>query len=137
MILVSTGLPGVPAGAADLMTTNPRHYANPGKSAGGSGSSITKQTKQVRAGSNVVVQDDKALSVNWVLNQDLSRACNRRVFRQKRDQYLVALVEGRTFGAAVGGHASLYDPAQMADNQVIYIFRGQGTTDCRVYNRTK
>lgn len=123
------------AGAADLVTTHPDHYARPGQ--GGSGSSILDRTKQVRGGSNVIVRDDAALPERWILNADLSRACNKRLFRQKRDQYLIAVVEGRTYGAAVGGHGSLVDRVKMAENQVVYLFRGQGTTDCRVYHRTK
>ncbi|GAB4362130.1 MAG: hypothetical protein Kow00114_17180 [Kiloniellaceae bacterium] len=126
-----------PAAAAELLTTDPGHYANPGRALSGRGAALFDRTKQVRAGSNVVVRDDGALLERWVLNAGLSRACNQRRFRQKRDQYLIGVVDGRTFGAAVGGHSSLYDPAQMAENQVIYLFRGQGTTDCRVYHRTK
>jgi len=123
--------------AVDLLSTHPSHYSGPRGAAKGSGSSITKRTKQVRGGSNVVVRDDGALVERWRLNPDLSRACNQRLFRQKRDQLLVGVVEGRTYGAAVGGHASLVDRVKMSEKQVIYLFRGQGTTDCRVYHRTK
>lgn len=123
--------------AGELLTTDPSHYAKPGATLQGGRGSITNRTKQVRAGSRVVVRDAGALNEGWVLNPDLSRACNRRLFRQKRDQYLVGLVDGRTYGAAVGGHSSLIDRVQMADNQVVYLFRGQGTTDCRVYHRTR
>jgi hypothetical protein len=98
---------------------------------------LPDRSKQVRAGSNVIVRDDGALMERWVLSPDLSRACNRRLFRQKRDQYLIAVVDGRTYGAAVGGHSSLIDRANMAEQQIVYLFRGQGTTDCRVYHRTK
>lgn len=131
-VLAATG--GALAGAAELTATHPSHYSNPGASAGG-GTSLLPRAKQVRAGSNVVVRDDGALLENWRLNPDLSQACNRRLFRQKRDQYLVGLVDGRTYGAAVGGHSSLVDRAQLSERQVIYLFKGQGTTDCRVYHR--
>lgn len=125
------------AGAADLVTTHPSHYARPGAGGAAGGSPLFDRTKQVRAGSNVIVRDDGALLENWLLNPDLSKACNRRLFRQKRDQYLIGVVDGRTYGAAVGGHSSLIDRAQVSDEQVVYLFRGQGTTDCRVYHRTK
>ncbi len=132
------GGPGTgPAAAAELLTTDPGHYASPGRSLSGSRSPLFDRTEQVRAGSNVVVRDDGALLERWVLNADLSRACNQRRFRQKRDQYLIGVVDGRSFGAALGGHSSLYDPAQIAEKQVVYLFRGQGTTDCRVYHRTR
>ncbi len=123
--------------AAELLSTHPSHYSRPGGGSQARGSSIINRTKQVRAGSHVVVRDDGALMESWRLNPDLSRACNQRLFRQKRDQFLVGVVDGRTYGAAVGGHASLVDRVKMSENQVIYLFRGQGTTDCRVYHRTK
>ena len=134
---ISAGALSGAAAAADLVTTNPKHYANPGASMPSGSDSIFNRTKQARAGSRVVVRDDATLTTNWLLNPDLSRACNKRQFRQKRDQYLIGVVEGQTYGAAVGGHSSLYDPAKMAVSQVVYLFRGQGTTDCRVYHRTK
>ncbi len=127
---------GTPAKAAELLSTHPSHYANPGATLKGGGS-ILGRSKQARAGSNVIVRDAGALLERWRLNPDLSRAYNRRLFRQKRDQYLVAVVDGRTYGAAVGGHSSLVDRVKMAQNQTVYLFRGQGTTDCRVYHRTK
>ncbi|HEY9539170.1 MAG TPA: hypothetical protein VIS03_16365, partial [Kiloniellaceae bacterium] len=95
------------------------------------------RTKQARAGSHVIVRDPAALPAGWVVSAELSRACSKRLFRQKRDQYLIGVVEGRTYGAAVGGHASLLDRARLAEDQVIYLFHGQGTTDCRVYHRTR
>lgn len=137
LLCLGGAVPGVRAVAADLMATDPSHYAKPGQALQGAGSSIFDRTKQARAGSHVIVRDDGKLLERWVINADLSRACNRRLFRQKRDQYLVGVVDGRTFGAAVGGHGSLYDPAQMSEKQVVYLFRGQGSTDCRVYHRTK
>lgn len=127
---------GNPAGATELLSTHPNHYANPSATLQGGGS-LLDRTKQARTGSRIVVRDEGALLERWRLNPDLSRACNRRLFRQKRDQYLIGVVDGRTYGAAVGGHSSLLDRAKMAENQTIYLFRGQGTTDCRVYHRTK
>lgn len=137
ILLTCIGLAQEPAAATELRATHPSHYRNPGEALAGSGSSVLDRTKQVRAGSHVIVEDEGALLERWVLNPDLSRACNRRLFRQKRDQYLIGVVDGRTYGAAVGGHSSLVDRANMSENQIVYLFRGQGTTDCRVYHRTK
>lgn len=134
-VLAATG--GALAGASELTTTHPSHYAKPGESGAGRASSILPRAKQVRAGSNVVVRDEGALLESWRLNADLSQACNRRLFRQKRDQYFIGVVAGRTYGAAVGGHNSLVDRAQLSEKQVVYLFKGQGTTDCRVYHRLK
>lgn len=129
--------PAAGAGAAELVTTHPSHYARPGEALQGSGGAIRHRAKQARAGSNVIVRDPDALHERWMLSAELSRACTKRLFRQKRDQYLVGIVEGRTYGAAVGGHGSLFDRADLAEDQVIYLFRGQGTTDCRVWHRTR
>lgn len=138
VLLACTGLAGVPAaGATELLSTHPSHYRSPSEAMSGGSSSIVNRTKQVRAGSRIIVRDEGALLERWVLNTDLSRACNRRLFRQKRDQFLIGIVDGRTYGAAVGGHGSLVDRVKMSENQVVYLFRGQGTTDCRVYHRTK
>lgn len=123
--------------ANDLYVSHPSHYSrhNHGGSANRSG--MTRKTKQAKAGSRLLLRDEGRLIEKWMLSAELSKACNRRLFRQKRENFLIAEVDGRTYGAAVGGHASLVDRAQMADKQVIYLFRGQGTTDCRVYHRTK
>ena len=103
----------------------------------GGASATRKRTKQVRSGSNVILRDEGRLNERWYLNEDLSRACSKRLFRQRRDRYLVAIVDGRTYGAAVGGHSSLVDRAKMAQNQSVYLFRDQGTTSCRVYHRAR
>lgn len=131
------GLVAPAAAAPELLTTHPSHYARPGEALQGSSGSILPRTRQARAGSHIIVRDPNALGERWVLNGDLSRACTKRLFRQKRDQFLIGVVDGHTYGAAVGGHSSLLDRARLADDKVIYLFRGQGTTDCRVWHRTR
>jgi len=125
------------AAASDLYAPHPGHYRehNAGGSANRSG--LTRKTKQVRAGSRIVLRDEGRLIEKWVLSANLSKACSKRLFRQKRDNFFVAVVDGRTYGAAVGGHGSLVDRQKLAEKQVVYLFRGQGTTNCRVYHRTK
>lgn len=139
ILLLACGAPA--SGAAELVTTHPSHYARPSETlqgvGQGAGASLLGRTKQARAGSRLLVRDPAALPENWVLSAELSRACNKRLFRQKRDQFLIGVVEGRTYGAAVGGHGSLVDRARLAEQQVVYLFRGQDTTDCRVYHRTQ
>lgn len=131
------GLAASATAATELLTTHPSHYARPGEALQGSGGSILPRTGQARGGSHIIVRDPDALGERWVLNGDLSRACTKRLFRQKRDQFLIGVVDGHTYGAAVGGHSSLLDRAKLADDKVIYLFRGQGTTDCRVWHRTR
>ncbi|WP_299394692.1 hypothetical protein [Pelagibius sp.] len=128
---------GAAVRAADLLSTHPTHYD---KHLGGgppSGSALGRKTKQARPGSRILVRDEGRLQERWVLSPDLSKACRQRNFRQKRDNFFIGQVNGVTYGAAVGGHGSLVDRAKLAENQVVYLFRGQGTTDCRVYHRTK
>ncbi len=128
---------GARASASELYAPHPGHYSKHNAGGSTSGGALTRKTKQAKKGSRVLVRDEGRLLDQWVLNPELSKACNQRVFRQKRDNFYVAVVDGRTYGAAVGGHGSLVDRAKMAENQVVYIFRGQGTTNCRVFHRTK
>ncbi len=128
---------GAAVPAADLLSTHPTHYKQHLGGGSASGSALGRKTKQARAGSRLLVRDDGRLQEAWVLNPDLSKACRQRNFRQKRENFYIGQVDGVTYGAAVGGHGSLVDRAKLAENQVIYLFRGQGTTDCRVYHRTK
>ena len=123
--------------AQDLYAPHPGHFRQHNEGGSADRSALTRKTKQARAGSRVIVKDEGRLIEKWVLSAELSKACNKRIFRQKRDSFLVAVVDGRTYGAAVGGHSSLVDRAKLAEKQVVYLFRGQGTTDCRVYHRTK
>ena len=66
-------------------------------------------------------------------NQKLSRACREGYFRQAIDRRLVAVLDGRIYGAAVGGRNSLVDRKRLSNPGIIYIFVGQGTTSCRVF----
>ncbi len=123
--------------AQNLYAPHPGHYHQHNDGGSADRSALTRNTKQARAGSRVIVKDEGRLFDKWVLSAELSKACNKRTFRQKRDSFLVAVVDGRTYGAAVGGHSSLVDRGKLAEKQVVYLFRGQGTTDCRVFHRTK
>ncbi|WP_420348217.1 hypothetical protein [Pelagibius sp.] len=128
---------GAAVDAADLLSTHPTHYKQHLGGGSASGGALGRKTNQARAGSRLLVRDEGRLQEKWVLSADLSQACRQRLFRQKRDNFYIGQVGGVVYGAAVGGHGSLVDRAKMAENQVIYLFRGQGTTDCRVYHRTK
>ncbi len=62
-----------------------------------------------------------------------SRACRSGRFRQRQDRRYIAVLNGKTYGAAVGGHGGLRDRGRLSIPGMIYIFVGQGTTNCRVY----
>ena len=62
-----------------------------------------------------------------------SRACRNGRFRQRQDRRYIAVLNGKIYGAAVGGHGGLRDRSRLSMPGMIYIFVGQGTTNCRVY----
>lgn len=66
-------------------------------------------------------------------NAKLSRACREGSFRQTIDRRLVAVLDGKVYGAAVGGRNSLVDPLRLGNRGIVYVFVGQGTTSCRVF----
>lgn len=90
---------------------------------------------QVLRDGRVIHREGGALAEPWVVSKELSRACSKGLFKQHRDRHFIAIFDRRVYGAAVGAHGSLVDKAGLAEKQVIYLFDGQGTTDCRVYHR--
>ena len=91
--------------------------------------------RQVLRDGRVIHREAVALTTPWVINKELSQACSRGLFKQHRDRHFIAIFDRRVYGAAVGAHGSLVDKTGLAEKQVIYLFDGQGTTDCRVYHR--
>ena len=73
----------------------------------------------------------------WLLSRDLSRACRRGAFKQAADRRYVAVLGEEVYGAALGGQPGLVDREARALPEVLYIFKGQGTTRCRVYHRSQ
>ena len=94
-------------------------------------SDIRYQTR----GSRIVHRGDETLEAQWTINREMSRACRRGLFKQRADRRYVALLGPDVYGAAIGGHRSLVDKASLAEESVLYLFAGQGTTGCRVYHR--
>ena len=66
-------------------------------------------------------------------NGRLSRACREGQFRQSIDRHYVAVLDGRIYGAAIGGKRGLVDRLRLGNPGLVYIFVGQGTTSCRVF----
>ncbi len=122
---------------AEISVTHPRHYANPPKR-------VTTQPAAIPHGRTglpplrprVLVRSDERLGGgNWNLDRVLSDYCREGQFRQRRDRRFVAILDGRTYGAATASKASLYDPRGVATPGNVYVFRGQGTSRCRVYHQ--
>ncbi len=88
-----------------------------------------------RRGSRVVFRSAEPRDDAWTYNAEMSRSCRRGNFKQRADRRFVALFGEDVYGAAIGGHASLIDNVRLGEASVLYIFRGQGSTRCRVYHR--
>lgn len=95
-----------------------------------------KETEQAPEGSNVILLSSVPIQEQWHLNPRLSDACTKRRFRQAVQHHFVGIVQERVYGAAIGGHPSLVDEEELGTDKVVYLFKGQGTSDCRVYHRS-
>ena len=122
------------------------NFANPAMAAEfikpGSGVDLLNRWKppdirQVVRDGRLIHREAGALAEPWRVSKELSQACSRGLFKQQRDRKFIAIFDRRVYGAAVGDHASLVHKTGLAEKQVIYLFDGQGTTDCRVYHRNK
>ncbi len=83
-------------------------------------------------GSNVLFTDQ---NLNWrdlPLDKDLSKACRRGQFLQRRDLHFIVRLEGGVYGAAPGGHSGLLDPGGLAQPGFLYIMRNQSNSRCQV-----
>ena len=95
------------------------------------------EIREVVRGGIVILRSEESFGPPWAISKEMSRACSRGQFKQRSDRKYVAVFERRVYGAAVGGHGSLIDKARLAEPRVIYVFEGQGTTDCHVYHRIR
>ena len=85
--------------------------------------------------STVVVRDEAGLVSPWQGNPVMSRACRKGSFKQRHQHRYIAVLNDEIYGAAIGGHAGLIDRVGLSQPRVVYVFLGQGTTNCRVYHR--
>ena len=114
-----------------------RSAINPSESIQMPGDPKVPDTRFQRAGSRILYSSLGPRDEGWLLNRQLSRACRRGEFKQRADRRYVALFAGEVYGAGIGGHGSLIDKARRGIPQTLYIFKGQGTTYCRVYHRSQ
>ena len=128
-VLAAVGGHGAVAAAAS--------YIEPSASNPMPGNPKVPETKIQRHGSRILFQSPEPRGEGWLLNRDLSRACRRGEFKQRADRRYVALFAAEVYGAGIGGHGSLIDKGRRAEPQTLYIFKGQGTTYCRVYHRSQ
>jgi len=121
--------------ASEISGTHPTHITSSKSQLDGGYGTPPKQPSYPNARGQVIVKSPDPLRKAWEVSAALSKACSRGTFRQRRPHGLVALMNGRKYGAGVGGQSSLVDTQKLAKPQIIYVFTGQGTTDCRVYHR--
>lgn len=122
---------------AEISSTHPRHYTTPPKRVTTSPAAIPHgKTHLPPLRPGVLLRSDDTLgSGNWNLDQVLSDYCREGRFVQKRDRRYVAVLNGRTYGAATDSRIALYDPRGIASPDTVYVFRSQGTSRCRVYHQ--
>lgn len=122
------------ADAGSLTRTNPAHYG--GNDSGANGTLPQpglRDFRERKITSRVVLRRDQSLRDSGRPNRRLSQACREGQFRQTTEHRLIAIMDKRSYGAAIGNTSSLYDPQRRGQDGIVYAFVGQGTTNCRVY----
>lgn len=135
-LLVTLLFAGLPSdGHGQLAHTDPKHY---GSGIGGSLDSAAPgglpDFRSYNPTPRVLMQRNRQdLRDVGPPDRRLTQACRQGRFLQVVDHRYVAKVGDRTYGAGIGGGPMLFDPLRMGQQGVVYLFVGQGTTNCRVY----
>ena len=120
-------------GSAEMARTHPRHLDGGKEVLRGQPNSEIPDYKNAGPNSRVLLERRQSLARLGGPDQRLSEACRRGQFRQARDRRYVAVLDKSIYGAGIGGSSALHDPGRIAQPGLVYIFVGQGTTNCRVY----
>lgn len=131
LVLLLTG----PATAvADMAKTHPSHMdgSNGATRGGGTGGPVPDY-RNADPNSRIILRRRGGLDGLGRPSQRFSEACRKGQFRQKLDRRYVALLDKSVYGAGIGGSRGLYDPGRIGQAGLVYVFVGQGTTNCRVY----
>jgi hypothetical protein len=95
-----------------------------------------QQLKKERyLGSRLIYSTPDPLREIFTRDAGLSKACQRGRFKQVKSMQYIAVVDGRKYGAALYQKNMLHDPKKLAEKDRIYLFKGQGTSNCRVYHK--
>ncbi|WP_156176726.1 hypothetical protein [Kiloniella spongiae] len=95
-----------------------------------------QQLKKERyLGSRLIYSTADPLREIFTKDTGLSKACQRGRFKQVKSMQYIAVVNGRKYGAALYQRNMLHDPQKLAEKDKIYLFKGQGTSSCRVYQK--
>ncbi len=97
----------------------------------------SQQLKKERyLGSRLIYSTKDPLSEIFTKDPGLSKACRRGRFKQVKSMQYIAVVDGRKYGAALYQSNMLHDPKKLAEKDRIYLFKGQGTSNCRVFHKS-
>ncbi len=100
---------------------------------GGPDTSLPPRPTNSLLGSNLLFEKAEGRPRDLDFDVDLSRNCRRGLLRQIQDRLFIAKLGGVTYGAGLGGHASLHDPKGLAQAGYLYVIQDQDTARCRVY----
>ena len=120
--------------AAQLTTTDRAHYRDgPNARSGRATGQSLPDFRGPFLNRRVLLRRGADLSGLGRPNPKLSRACREGRFRQATDRRFVAVLKDGIYGAAIGQRPGLVDPNGLGQGGIVYVFAGQGTTNCRVY----
>ncbi len=89
--------------------------------------------KEPYLGSRLIYKTTNSINKLFTKDSKLSLACQRGRFLQKKEMQYIAVVGGRKYGAALYKNSMLHDPKGLGNKDKIYLFRGQGTSNCNVF----
>lgn len=119
---------------AQLTRTDPEHYGD-GPSSGGltTPNPTDPDYRSPNPRARVLMRRRRDLRNSSPPDPKLTKACRNGEFRQVREHRYIAVLNDKVYGAGIGGGRMLYDPMRQAQDGIVYVFVGQGTTNCRVY----
>ena len=90
--------------------------------------------KEPYLGSRLLYKTTNSINKLFSKDSELSLACQRGRFLQKKEMQYIAVVGGRKYGAALYKSNMLHDPRGLGNKDKIYLFKGQGTSNCNVFH---
>ncbi len=123
-------------GATGLLTTHPDHRT------GGTEERVQippprherlRRPVNPPASSILLMEEERRGLGDFRLVKPLTQECRSSRFMQRTDRRYIAVIQGRTYGAGLGGHKSLLDPRGLGMPGMVYLFKNQDTSRCEVY----
>ncbi|WP_419904315.1 hypothetical protein [Kiloniella sp.] len=89
--------------------------------------------KEHYLGSRIIYKTTSPVKELFTKEAKLSVACQRGRFIQVKEMQYIAIVGGRKYGAALYKNNMIHDPKGLGNKDKIYLFKGQGTSNCKVF----